>query len=96
MQNFHLFCNNHIQSSNNKIIERVEDYKYLLSKVFHEIKELVKKYSEMVQKFYTTNNTLLQNKIKSANNQKTCKSTTKNLKRNPQTATNNSKKKKYL
>ncbi|CAB4433793.1 unnamed protein product [Rhizophagus irregularis] len=42
MQNFHLFCNN-IQSPNDKIIERVEDYEYLLSKVFHEIKGLVKK-----------------------------------------------------
>ncbi|RGB21412.1 hypothetical protein C1646_778097 [Rhizophagus diaphanus] len=41
-QNFHLFCNN-IQSSNDKIIERVEDYEYLLSKVFHEIKRLNKK-----------------------------------------------------
>ncbi|CAB4386303.1 unnamed protein product [Rhizophagus irregularis] len=90
-QNFHLFCNN-IQSPNDKIIERVEDYEYLLSKVFHEIKGLVKKYPEMAQEFYTTNNTLLQNRIKSANNQKTCKSTTKNLIRNPQTATNNSKK----
>jgi hypothetical protein len=64
----------------------------LLSKVFHEIKGLVKKYPEMAQEFYTTNNTLLQNRIKSANNQKTCKSTTKNLIRNPQAATNNSKK----
>ncbi|CAB4392780.1 unnamed protein product [Rhizophagus irregularis] len=68
-QNFHLFCNN-IQSPNDKIIERVENYEYLLSKVFHEIKGL----------------------NKSANNQKTYKSTTKNLIRNPQTATNNSKK----
>ncbi|RIA86149.1 hypothetical protein C1645_829717 [Glomus cerebriforme] len=92
-QNFHLFCNN-IQSPNDKIIERVEDYEYLLSKVFHEINGLVKKYPEMIQEFYITNNMLLQNKIKSANNQKTCKSTTKNLIRNPQTATNNSKKEK--
>jgi hypothetical protein len=37
----------------------------------------------MAQEFYTTNNTLLQNKIKSANNQKTCKSTTNNLIRHP-------------
>ncbi|CAI2190913.1 17720_t:CDS:2, partial [Funneliformis geosporum] len=39
MQNFHLFCNN-IQSPNDKIIECVEDYEYLLSKVFYEIKGL--------------------------------------------------------
>jgi hypothetical protein len=93
MQNFNLFCSN-IQPPNDKIIERVEDYEYLLSKVFCEIKGLVKKYPEMAQEFYITNNTLLQAKIKSMNSQKNCnRTTTKNLIKNPRTATNDSKKK---
>src|ERR1700722_14510160 len=86
-QSFNLFCNN-IQLPNNKIIKHVEDYEYLLSKVFCEIKGLVKKYPEMAQEFYITNNTLLQSKIKNVNSQKNCnRSTTKNIIKNPQTAT---------
>ncbi len=60
-----MFCNNDITNYLNfSKIEIVENYKYLLMKIFYEIKNLIKKHLELSKKFYFTNNTLLKNKLK--------------------------------
>ena len=60
-----MFCGNDITKRlSSSEIEIFEDYEYLLTKTFYEIKSLIKKYSELSKEFYFTNNTLLENKLK--------------------------------